>query len=90
MREFGAPLRVVLLVWAVLAPWATADADASDPKRVLILHSVGREFRPWNEYAKDIRAELDRQSPWPLDVQEHSLVTADQVVQKPRNCSLIT
>jgi signal transduction histidine kinase len=76
MREFGASLRVVLLVSAILAPWATADADASDPKRVLILHSVGREFRPWNEYAKDIRAELDRQSPWPLDVQEHSLVTA--------------
>lgn len=45
-------------------------------KRVLILHSVGREFRPWNEYAKDIRAELDRQSTWPVDVQEHSLTTA--------------
>jgi signal transduction histidine kinase len=43
---------------------------------VLILHSVGRDFRPWNEYAKQIRAELDRQSPWPLDVREHSLETA--------------
>jgi len=42
----------------------------------MILHSVGREFRPWNEYAKAIRAELDRQSPAPLDVQEHSLVEA--------------
>jgi hypothetical protein len=42
----------------------------------MILHSFGREFRPWNEYAKAIRAELDRQSPWILDVQEHSLVTA--------------
>ena len=42
----------------------------------MILHSVGREFRPWNEYAKDIRAELDRQSSWPLDVQEHSPVLA--------------
>jgi len=43
---------------------------------VMILHSVGREFRPWNTYAKDIRAELDRQSRWPVDVQEHSLVPA--------------
>ena len=42
----------------------------------MILHSVGREFRPWNEYAKDIRAELDRQLVWPVDVQEHSLVSA--------------
>ncbi|WP_334406535.1 hypothetical protein [Bradyrhizobium sp. AZCC 2289] len=42
----------------------------------MILHSVGREFRPWNEYAKQIRAELDRQSPWPLDVREHSVESA--------------
>ena len=55
---------------------ALLNAAAAEHKRVMILHSVGREFRPWNEYAKDIRAELDRQSPWPLDVQEHSLVLA--------------
>lgn len=53
-----------------------ANAAAAEHKRVLILHSVGREFRPWNEYARHMRAELDRQSPWPLDVQEHSLVAA--------------
>ena len=55
---------------------ALLNAAAAEHKRVMILHSVGREFRPWNEYAKDIRAELDRQSPWPVDVQEHSLVLA--------------
>jgi hypothetical protein len=49
---------------------------ATEHKAVLILHSVGRDFRPWNEYAKQIRAELDRQSPWPLDVRELSLETA--------------
>jgi signal transduction histidine kinase len=48
----------------------------SEHKRVIILHSFGREFRPWNEYARAIRGELDRQSPYVLDVQEHSLVTA--------------
>jgi hypothetical protein len=37
---------------------------------------MAREFRPWNEYAKHIRAELDRQSLWPLDVREHSLESA--------------
>jgi signal transduction histidine kinase len=49
---------------------------AADPKRVMLLHSFGRDFRPWSEYAKAIRVELDRQSPWPLDIIEHSLVTA--------------
>jgi signal transduction histidine kinase len=42
----------------------------------LILQSVGREFRPWNEYAEQVRADLDRQSPWPLDVREHALELA--------------
>jgi signal transduction histidine kinase len=65
---------------------AATGAVAAEHKRVMVLHSVGREFRPWNEYAKHMRAELDRQSPWPLDVQEHSLVaarTADQNPDKP-------
>ena len=42
----------------------------------MLLHSFGRDFKPWSEYAKSIRAELDRQSPWPLDITEHSLVSA--------------
>jgi len=29
----------------------------------------GTGIRPWNVYAKDIRAELDRQTRWPIDVQ---------------------
>ena len=45
-------------------------------KRVLILHSFGREFRPWSEYARSIKAGLEQQSPWPLDIQEHTLLTA--------------
>ena len=45
-------------------------------KRVLVLHSFGREFRPWSEYAREIKTELERQSPWPLDIQEHALLTA--------------
>ena len=54
----------------------SGSLHATEHKEVLILHSVGREFRPWNEYAKQIRAELDRQSPWPLEVREHSLESA--------------
>ena len=36
----------------------------------------GRDFAPWNEYATDIRAELLRQSPEPIDLYEASLATA--------------
>ena len=49
---------------------------AAEHKRVMLLHSFGQDFKPWSEYAKDIRAELKRQSPWPLDIIENSLVTA--------------
>ena len=49
---------------------------AAEPKRVMLLHSFGRDFKPWSEYAKTIRTELDRQSPWQLDIIEFSLVTA--------------
>src|SRR5262245_19704669 len=49
---------------------------AAESKRVMLLHSFGRDFKPWSEYAKAIRVELDRQSPRPLDIIENSLVTA--------------
>jgi len=54
----------------------SAHAATSEPKQVLILHSFGREFKPWSEYAKAIRLELERQSPRPLNIQDHSLVSA--------------
>ncbi|MHB8267232.1 sensor histidine kinase [Bradyrhizobium sp.] len=73
--RFARTVVAALAAAVLLVTPARAQADLV-PKRVLILHSVGREFRPWNAYAKDIRAELDRQSRWPIDVQEHSLVTA--------------
>ena len=51
-------------------------AVAAEHKSVMLLHSFGPYFEPWNEYAQDIRAELGRQSPWPLDIIDNSLVTA--------------
>jgi ABC-type uncharacterized transport system substrate-binding protein len=52
------------------------NAHATEHKQVLIIQSVGREFRPWNEYAEELRAELDKQSPWPPDIREHALELA--------------
>lgn len=55
---------------------AVERSPRGELKSVLILHSFGREFRPWSEYARRIKVELERQSPWPLDVQEHALLSA--------------
>ena len=64
------------IIFFLMALFAGQVALAAEHKRVMLLHSFGQDFKPWSEYAKDIRAELKRQSPWPLDIIENSLVTA--------------
>src|SRR5204862_1392345 len=59
-----------------LMPGPAGGADRDEPKKVLVLHSFGRDFRPWSEYARSIKAALEQQSRWPLEIQEHSLLTA--------------
>src|SRR6516165_10955274 len=55
----------------------TLSPAAAETKRVLMLHSFGGDFnKPWSEYAKNIRAELDQQSSWPLEFGDHSLMDA--------------
>ena len=63
-------------VAAVVCFLALVDAAAADPKRLIFLHSYGQNFKPWSDYAKALRQELDGRSPWPLDIQDFSLVTA--------------
>src|ERR1700688_5306397 len=75
-RAVAACFCVCLLVLATILPGPAGAAPRGEPKRVLMLHSFGRDFRPWSEYALSIKAELERQSPWPLDIQEHTLLTA--------------
>src|SRR5262245_3921050 len=61
-------------------------ATAAEPKRVMLLHSFGRDFKPWSEYARAFRTELERKSPWPIDFYEQSLDTArssDENPEKP-------
>jgi signal transduction histidine kinase len=70
----------LVLVACILSRPADAvqlgEARYRELKRVLVLHSFGREFLPWSEFARSIKAELERQSPWPLDIQEHTLLSA--------------
>ena len=62
---------------------ANALRGRAEFKRVLMLHSFGRDFKPWSEYGRTIRAELDRQSPWPLEITEHSLMSARSSDENP-------
>ena len=54
----------------------TLSAATAEPKRVLLINSYGREFAPWNEYAGEIRSELQDEWEGPLDIYELSLTTA--------------
>lgn len=68
---------------ATMLSGSTNAALKDESKRVVILHSFGRDFRPWGQYAKTIREQLDGLSPWRLDIQDHSLITARSSDENP-------
>ena len=49
---------------------------AAGPRRVLLLHSYGPQFEPWNFYAVRFREELVKQSPDEIDLYEVYLQSA--------------
>jgi len=51
---------------------------AAQTKKILFLHSFDRNFEPGATWSREIRDQLSRQSPWPLDVQEQSLATGQE------------
>jgi signal transduction histidine kinase len=71
------------LIVSLAASLGCSAGIAAESKRVMLLHSFGSDFKPWSEYAKSIRTELKQQSPWPLDITEHSLVTARSPDEDP-------
>ena len=71
------------LVWALIliqqlsaltAPGQ--NIPASEPKRVLILESFGRDFAVWKAVPQAFKSELVQQSPWPIEFHEAALETA--------------
>ena len=62
---------------------ACLPVRAAEPRQVMLLYSFGKDFKPWSAYATSIREELIRQSPWPLDITDHSLVTARSGDENP-------
>jgi ABC-type uncharacterized transport system substrate-binding protein len=74
-RNWPRTLAIRACVGAPIFLFYTLGMAAADTKRVLMLHSFGRDFKPWSEYAKNIRSELDQQSPWSLEISDHSLMS---------------
>jgi signal transduction histidine kinase len=65
-----------ILLSTVVLLLTMTQAAFSEPKRILLLHSFGRDFEPWNAYARTFREELVRQSSDAIDLYETSLATA--------------
>jgi signal transduction histidine kinase len=75
-RFVSLKIGTIAAVMLGLGLFDVSTVTASESKRIMMLHSFGPDFKPWNEYSKTIRAELNRQSPWPLDISDFSLVGA--------------
>src|SRR6187455_2091001 len=67
---------VCMCVAAAVILVVSIGGATAQPKKILFLHSFGPNFQQAVQWSNEIRSELNRQSPWPLDIQEHSLVTA--------------
>src|SRR5690242_19607295 len=71
--------RTVLMICLAAMLWlsggvASAQDKSVDPlRRVLLLHSFGPHFAPWNAIASRLREELIKQSPAPIDLYETAL-----------------
>ena len=64
------------LIFLLTVPTGLEGADAPRVRRVLILHSFGRDFAPFNAASSGFRTELARKSRAPIEFLEASLETA--------------
>ena len=53
-----------------------SGGTVGQPKKLLLLHTFGPTFEQGTAWSRELQKELNRQSPWTLDIQEQSLVTA--------------
>lgn len=68
----------ILLSVVIATAFSAAPADGATPelKRIVIFNSYGPNFKPWRDYSTALRQELERQSRWPIDIQDFSVATA--------------
>jgi signal transduction histidine kinase len=77
-RGRAASLKWLAYVWitAAVVLLASIGGTAAQPKQVLLLHTFGPSFEQGTAWSREIQKELNRRSPWPLNIQEQSVVTA--------------
>ncbi len=68
-------MRAVGIIFVLLIVCANADATER-PRRVLIIHSFGRDFSPFASIASTFRSKLGQLSPRPVEFMEASLEMA--------------
>ena len=71
-------LKRLVYVWAaaaVVLAVSVGEATAQ-PRKIAIIHSYSQNFEPGATWSREIRNQLSRQSPWPLQIQDFSLFTA--------------
>ena len=56
--------------------FVSLDVQAAEPRRVLLLHSFGREFDPISIFSGNLRSELAKLSPEPIDFFDVAVITA--------------
>ncbi len=71
----AAAVVLVISIDGAAAPLKSDDAVVQ-PKKILLLHTFGPNFEQGAAWSREIQRELNKQSPWPLNIQEQSLVTA--------------
>lgn len=64
-----------LFIIAALLLAAVCNAESAEPKRVLLLHSFGREFSTWSQFTKVFRIELNEKSSKLIEFHEAALGT---------------
>ena len=70
------PLSFLSSQLAITAAQPKSGETAAQPKKILLLHTFGPNFEQGAAWSREIQRELNKQSPWPLNIQEQSLVTA--------------
>ena len=69
----GSKRWAVCLLAAFAALWASYGVMAAEPKRVLLLHSFGRDFPPYDAIVASFRTELAKGSKVPIAIFEATL-----------------
>jgi hypothetical protein len=74
-RSLTRLIRLVTITPLVLLMLVRVVA-AAEPKTIVVLNSYCQNFKPWSEYSKALRQELERRSSWPLIIDDFSVTTA--------------